>query len=284
VALTPLGDNKLIQVELDPQTRTATLTVKGPGSVKLERTADWYPLRLARELDRAILDLRQNQLDIGLWVLKSKGDVTAVLEMDALLEKNKDDWFVREVIAFLGRSFSRLDLSSRSMFAIIEKGSCFAGTLLELVFAADRSYMLDVEDGPQIALSSLNFGAYRMANGRSRLETHFCGEVPAFSPGKILSTEQARTLGLVTSTPDDIDWDDEVRIAIEERASLSPDALTGMEASLRFAGPETMLTRVFGRLTAWQNWIFQRPNAVGEQGALKVYGTGAKAKYDWERV
>jgi len=284
VALTPLGDNKLIQVELDPQTRTATLTVKGPGSVKLERTADWYPLRLARELDRAILDLRQNQLDIGLWVLKSKGDVTAVLEMDALLEKNKDDWFVREVIAFLGRSFSRLDLSSRSMFAIIEKGSCFAGTLLELVFAADRSYMLDVDDGPQIALSNLNFGTYRMVNGLSRLETHYCGELPELEKNKSIGTAEARDVGLVTATPDDIDWDDEVRIAIEERASLSPDALTGMEASLRFAGPETMLTRVFGRLTAWQNWIFNRPNAVGEQGALKVYGTGAKAKFNWERV
>ena len=284
VALTPLGDNRLIQVELDPQTRTATLTVKGPESVKLERSADWYPLRLARELDRAILDLRQNQLDIGLWVLKSRGDVKAVLEMDALLEKNRDDWFVREVIAFLGRSFSRLDLSSRSMFAIIEKGSCFAGTLLELVFAADRSYMLDVDDGPQIALSNLNFGTYRMVNGLSRLETHYCGELPELEKQKLLGTAQARDLGLVTATPDDIDWDDEVRIAIEERASLSPDALTGMEASLRFAGPETMLTRVFGRLTAWQNWIFQRPNAVGEQGALKVYGTGAKAKYDWERV
>jgi len=284
VKLTPLGENRLLEVQLDNETRTATLTVKGPGALKLERSADWYPLRLARELDRAILDLRQNQLEIGLWLLKSKGDLKAVLEMDALLEQSKDDWFVREVIAFLGRSFSRLDLSSRSIFAIIERGSCFAGTLLELAFAADRSYMLDVEDGPHIALSPLNSGTYSMVNGLSRLETHFCGEVPSLSPGKILSTEEARTLGLVTSTPDDIDWDDEVRIAIEERASLSPDALTGMEASLRFAGPETMLTRVFGRLTAWQNWIFQRPNAVGEQGALKVYGTGAKAKFNWERV
>jgi benzoyl-CoA-dihydrodiol lyase len=284
VALTPLGENKLIQVQLDPQTRTATLTVDGPGAIKLERTADWYPLRLARELDRAILDLRQNQLDIGLWVLKSRGDSKAVLEMDALLDKHKGDWFVREVIAFLGRSFSRLDLSSRSMFAIVEKGSCFAGTLLELVLAADRSYMLDVEDGPRIALSPLNSGTYRMVNGLSRLETHYCGELPELPIGIALDTEKARNLGLVTATPDDIDWEDEVRIAIEERASLSPDALTGMEASLRFAGPETMLTRVFGRLTAWQNWIFIRPNAVGEQGALKVYGTGAKAKFNWERV
>jgi benzoyl-CoA-dihydrodiol lyase len=284
VALTPLGDNKLIQVELDPQTRTATLTVNGPEAIKLERTADWYPLRLARELDRAILDLRQNQLDIGLWVLKSRGDPKSVLELDAVLEKHKGDWFVREVIAFLGRSFSRLDLSSRSMFAIIDKGSCFAGTLLELALAADRSYMLDVEDGPQIALSSLNSGTYRMVNGLSRLETHYCGELPELEKNKLLGTAEARDLGLVTATPDDIDWEDEVRIAIEERASLSPDALTGMEASLRFAGPETMLTRVFGRLTAWQNWIFNRPNAVGEQGALKVYGTGAKAKFNWERV
>jgi benzoyl-CoA-dihydrodiol lyase len=155
---------------------------------------------------------------------------------------------------------------------------------MELALAADRSYMLDIEDGPSIALSAMNFGAYPMANGRSRLETHFCGEMPSLEKGKPFSTDQARKLGLVTSTPDDIDWDDEVRIAIEERASLSPDALTGMEASLRFAGPETMLTRVFGRLTAWQNWIFNRPNAVGEQGALKVYGTGAKAKFNWERV
>jgi benzoyl-CoA-dihydrodiol lyase len=260
------------------------LTIQGPDAVKLERDADWYPLRLARELERAFLDLRQNHLDIGLWVLKSSGNPQAVLEMDALLEKNRSDWFVREVIGYLRRTLSRLDVSSRSIFAIIEKGSCFAGTLLELVLAADRSYMLEVEDGPQIALSSMNFGSYPMANGLSRLETHFCGEVPSLPQNELIATEKARELGLVTSTPDDIDWDDEVRIAIEERASLSPDALTGMEASLRFAGPETMLTRVFGRLTAWQNWIFNRPNAVGEQGALKVYGTGAKAKFNWERV
>jgi benzoyl-CoA-dihydrodiol lyase len=284
VQLAPLGSNQIVDVHIDSGMRTATLTVKGPGALKLDKSADWYPLRLARELDRAILDLRHNHLDIGLWVLKSSGDLKAVLEMDALLEKNRGDWFVREVLAYLGRTLSRLDVSSRSIFATIEKGSCFAGTLLELVLAADRSYMLEVDDGPQIALSSLNFGQYPMANGLSRVQTHYCGEVPDLPKGKLIGTGEARDLGLVTSTPDDIDWDDEVRIAIEERASLSPDALTGMEASLRFAGPETMLTRVFGRLTAWQNWIFQRPNAVGEQGALKVYGTGAKAKYDWERV
>ncbi|HEX2331711.1 MAG TPA: 2,3-epoxybenzoyl-CoA dihydrolase [Burkholderiales bacterium] len=284
VALTPLGENRIVQIEIQPENRTATLTVKGPEAVKLERNADWYPLRLARELDRAILDLRHNYLDIGLWVLKSQGSLKNVLELDSLLQQQKGDWFVRETIGYLRRTLSRLDVSSRSIFAIIEKGSCFAGTLMELALAADRSYMLDVDDGPQIALSEMNFGAYPMANGLSRLETHFCGEAPSLEKAKAFSTEEARKLGLVTFTPDDIDWDDEVRIAIEERASLSPDALTGMEASLRFAGPETMLTRVFGRLTAWQNWIFNRPNAVGEQGALKVYGTGAKAKFNWERV
>jgi benzoyl-CoA-dihydrodiol lyase len=284
VALTPLGPNRLIELDVDRSMRIATVTVKGPDVATMERSADWYPLRLARELDRAILDLRHNHLDIGLWVLKSKGDVKTVLELDAALQKNKGDWFVRETIGFLRRTLSRLDLSSRSIFATIEKGSCFAGTLMELVLAADRSYMLDVDEGPSVALSEMNFGAYPMANGLSRLQTHYCGELPELAQGKLFSTAEARDLGLVTSTPDDIDWDDEVRIAIEERASLSPDALTGMEASLRFAGPETMLTRVFGRLTAWQNWIFIRPNAVGEQGALKVYGTGAKAKFNWERV
>jgi benzoyl-CoA-dihydrodiol lyase len=258
--------------------------MKGPDAVKLERSADWYPLRLARELDRAALDLRHNHLDIGLWVFKTRGSIESVLQLDELLRKNQGDWFVREVIGYLRRVLSRLDVSSRSMFALIDQGSCFGGTLMELVLAADRSYMLDVKDGPRIALSPLNFGTYPMANGLSRIVTHYCGEVPDLPQNEVIDTAKARDLGLVTSTPDDIDWDDEVRIAIEERASISPDALTGMEASLRFAGPETMLTRVFGRLTAWQNWIFNRPNAVGEQGALKVYGTGAKAKFNWERV
>jgi len=284
VALTPLGDNRLLEVQIDAESRTATLTIKGPETVKMEKSADWYPLRLARELDRAILDLRQNHLAIGLWILKSRGEPQKVLELDSILASGASDWFVREVTGYLRRILSRLDVSSRSIFAIIDKGSCFAGTLMELALAADRSYMLDVDAGPQIALSDMNFGAYPMANGRSRLETHFCGEVPAVEKNQLFDTAKARDLGLVTSTPDDIDWEDEVRIAIEERASLSPDALTGMEASLRFAGPETMLTRVFGRLTAWQNWIFIRPNAVGEQGALKVYGTGAKAKFNWERI
>src|SRR5207302_1011245 len=209
--------------------RTAEITLKGPGQVVLERDADWYPLRLARELDRAILDLRHNQLDIGLWVLKTKGSPEQALALDALLEKHQNDWFVREVIGYLRRTLSRLDVSSR-------------------------------------------------------IDAHFCGDAPSLPQNEMLDAEKAGALGLVTSTPDDIDWEDGVRIAIEERASLSPDALTGMEACLRFAGPETMSTRVFGRLTAWQNWIFNRPNAVGEQGALKVYGTGSKAKFNWERV
>ena len=284
VALTPLGPNRLVDVFIDKEARTATVSVKGPDSVALERNADWYPLRLARELDRAILDLRHNHLDIGLWLLKTEGSVEKALALDGLLKENSSDWFVRETIGYLRRTFSRLDLSSRSIFALIEPGSCYAGTLLELGLAADRSYMLDAENGPQLALSPLNLGTYPMANGLSRLQAHFCGEVPAIPVDQALDARQASELGLITSAPDDIDWEDEVRLAIEERASLSPDALTGMEASLRFAGPETMLTRVFGRLTAWQNWIFIRPNAVGEQGALKVYGTGAKAKFNWERV
>ncbi len=288
VALTPLGENRILEVEIDAASRTATLTVKGPGEAKLERSADWYPLRLARELDRAILDLRHNQLEIGLWILKTVGDPGKVLDMDALLQKHAEDWFVRETLGYLRRTFSRLDVSSRSIFAIIEPGSCFAGTLMELALAADRSYMLDASggemSGPRIALSELNFGSYPMSNALSRVDTHYCGEAPSLEKGRLFTAEEASRLGLVTSTPDDIDWEDEIRIAIEERASLSPDALTGMEASLRFAGRETMATRVFGRLTAWQNWIFIRPNAVGEHGALKVYGTGAKAKFNWERV
>jgi len=284
VPLAPLGDNRLVEIEIDKARRIATMTVKGPEKIEIQKSADWYPLRLARELDRAILDLRTNHLDVGLWILKTKGDIAKVLEMDALLEKNKGDWFVRETIGLLRRTLSRLDVSSRSIFAVIEPGSCFAGTLLELAFAADRSYMLDVENGPNLALSVLNYGTYPMASGFPRLHAHYCGKVPRIDLNKPIDTEKAGELGLVTFAPDDIDWEEEVRIAIEERSSLSPDALTGMEASLRFSGPETMATRVFGRLTAWQNWIFQRPNAVGEQGALKVYGTGSKAKFNWERV
>jgi benzoyl-CoA-dihydrodiol lyase len=284
VPLTPLGENRIVDVKIDREARTATLTLKGPQGIRVEKSADWYPLRLARELDRAILELRHNHLDVGLWLLKTQGDLQKVLEMDALLDEHRRDWFVRETIGYLRRTLSRLDVSSRSMFAIVEPGSCFGGTLMELALAADRSYMLDAENGPKVALSNLNLGTYPMANGLSRLETRFGGEIPEVKTNAPLEAKRAAELGLVTSAPDDIDWEDEVRLAIEERASLSPDALTGMEASLRFAGPETMLTRVFGRLTAWQNWIFIRPNAVGEQGALKVYGSGAKPKFNWERV
>ncbi len=284
IKLDELGANRLVDVKVDKDARTATITVKGPESVKLERSADWYPLRLARELDRAILDLRHNHLDVGLWLLKTQGSVEKVLELDAVLDSSSSDWFVRETIGYLRRTLSRLDVSSRSMFAIIEPGSCFVGTLMEIALAADRSYMLDADNGPRIAVSELNMGAYPMANGLPRLQSRFSGEMPSISQKKMLTAREASELGLVTAAPDDIDWEDEVRLAVEERASLSPDALTGMEASLRFAGPETMQTRVFGRLTAWQNWIFIRPNAVGEQGALKVYGTGAKAKFNWERV
>ncbi len=284
VALTPLGENRIVHVQIDPSTSTAEITVRGPDSVQLERSADWYPLRLARELDRTILELRHNQLDIGLWILKTRGDAARVLELDALLERNAADWFVRETLGYLRRTLARLDVTSRSIFAVIEPGSCFAGTLMELALAADRSFMLDAGNGASIALSALNFGTYPMVSGEARLSARYCGEVPPLERGKPLDAKAAGKLGLVTATPDDIDWEDEVRIAIEERASLSPDALTGMEASLRFSGRENMLTRIFGRLSAWQNWIFIRPNAVGEQGALKVYGTGAKAKFNRERV
>jgi benzoyl-CoA-dihydrodiol lyase len=285
IALTPLVP-KLVELKVNKDERTAEIIVQGPskGDLAVKKSADWYPLQLARELDDAILNLRHNHLDVGLWLLKTKGDVQTALDMDAVLEKNSKDWFVRETIGYLRRTFARLDVSSRSMFAVVEPGSCFAGTLAELLFAADRSYMLDAENGPSIALSPLNFGTYPMVNGEHRLAAHYCGVVPELPAGKAIDTKSANALGLVTSAPDDIDWEEEVRIAIEERVALSPDALTGMEASLRFTGRENMLTRVFGRLSAWQNWIFIRPNAVGEKGALKVYGTGSKAQFNWERV
>lgn len=285
VALTPL-QKKLVELTVDNAARTAELTISGPTKeqIQIQRTAEWYPLQLARELDEAILNLRHNHLDIGLWILKTEGSIQETLALDSLLEKNATDWFVRETMGYLRRTFARLDVSSRSIFAVVEAGSCFAGTLAELLYAADRSYMLDAENGPSIALSPLNFGAYPMVNGESRLSAHYCGEVPEIPLNDILDTAKAKRLGMITAAPDDIDWEEEVRIAIEERVSLSPDALTGMEASLRFSGRENMLTRIFGRLSAWQNWIFVRPNAVGEQGALKVYGTGSKAKFNWERV
>jgi benzoyl-CoA-dihydrodiol lyase len=255
--------------------------------------ASWYPLELARELDDAILAMRTNELDIGVWVMKTQGDAKAVLAMDEVLLKHRDHWFVRETTGFLRRTLSRLDVSSRSLFALIEAGSAFAGTFLELALACDRSYHLALPNDPQraptIVVGDANFGLYPMATGESRLGRRFYNETPAMEAvrakaGQPLDADAALAVGLVTSAPDDIDWSDEVRIAVEERVAMSPDALTGMEANLRFNGRENMVTRIFGRLTAWQNWIFQRPNAVGEKGALKVYGKGDKAVFDWNRV
>ena len=289
-----------VTVDIDRSRRTATFTVKAPtqpveSSVAAIEAAGaaWYPLVLARELDDAILSMRTNELDIGLWLIKTQGDAAAVQAMDAVLLAHKDHWFVRETVGLLRRTFSRLDVSSRSLFALIEPGSCFVGTFLELALACDRSYMLalpdDADKAPKIGVEELNFGSYPMATGQSRLQRRFYDEQPALDAvrakaGQALDADAAFAVGLVTSNPDDIDWADETRIAIEERVAMSPDALTGMEANLRFNGPENMFTRVFGRLTAWQNWIFQRPNAVGEKGALKVYGKGDKAAFDWNRV
>ena len=312
-----------VDVEFDRAARTAAITIRGPQGVQPE-TMDaihaagdsWWPLAMARELDDAILMLRANESELGLLLLKTQGSIAPILQLDNILANSREDWLVRETVGLLRRTFARLDVSSRSMFAIIDQGSCFAGTLLELALAADRSYMLALpgaEDGaeneaqnaaengadnnaasaeeatPKIALSAVNFGIFPMVNGRSRLETRFCGELGKISKlqamlGRSLAAADAIELELVTLAPDDLDWEDEIRLAIEERASLSPDALTGMEASLRFPSAETTETKIFGRLSAWQNWIFVRPNATGEQGALKLFGKGSKAKFDRERV
>jgi benzoyl-CoA-dihydrodiol lyase len=289
-----------VNVAIDRARRNATITLKAPTDAQptdiagIEAAgAAWYPLQMARELDDAILHLRTNELDIGTWVLKTEGDASAVLANDALMLAHKDHWFVRETIGLLRRSFARLDVSSRSLFALIEAGSCFAGTLAELAFCADRAYMLalpdDADQAPKLYLSEFNFGLLPMVNDQSRLQRRFYEEAGPMEAargaiGQALDADAAFALGLVTAAPDDIDWADEVRLALEERAAMSPDALTGLEANLRFAQKENMATRVFGRLTAWQNWIFQRPNAVGEKGALKVYGKGDKAQFDFNRV
>jgi benzoyl-CoA-dihydrodiol lyase len=291
---------RYVTVEIDRAKRTATFTVKAPTGAQPTDVAGieaagaaWYPLAMARDLEDAILQMRTNELDIGTWLMKTEGDAAAVLAVDATLVAHKDHWFVRETIGLLRRTLSRLDVTSRSLFALIESGSCFAGTFLELALACDRTYMLALPDdaarAPKITVSDVNFGLYPMATGESRLQRQFYNEQAPLeavraAAGKPLDADAAFALGLVTSNPDDIDWADEVRIAIEERVAMSPDALTGMEANLRFNGPENMFTRVFGRLTAWQNWIFQRPNAVGDKGALKVYGKGDKAAFDWNRV
>lgn len=289
-----------VTVEIDRARRTATFTVKGPqGALPQDIAAieaagaGWYPLALAREMEDAILSMRTNELDIGTWLIKTEGDAAAVLAMDATLLKHKDHWLVRETLGYLRRTFSRFDVCSRSLFALIEPGSCFAGTFLELALACDRSYQLALPDdearAPKVVVGETNFGLYPMVTGQSRLGRRFYDEQPALDAvramaGTPLDADAAFALGLVTSNPDDIDWADETRLAIEERVSMSPDALTGMEANLRFNGPENMFTRIFGRLTAWQNWIFQRPNAVGDKGALKVYGKGERAAFDFNRV
>jgi benzoyl-CoA-dihydrodiol lyase len=308
VALTPLERTiepdalryRHVSATIDRAQRTATFSVKGPAGPQPQTIAEieaaganWYPLALARELEDAILSLRTNELDIGVWLIRTEGDSAAALAMDATIQAHRDNWFVRETIGYLRRTLSRLDVTSRSLFALVEEGSCFAGSLFELALACDRIYQLALPDdssrAPRIALSAANFGDYPMASGQARLGRRFYEERPALEAAKAtigaaLDAAEAQKLGLVTSAPDDIDWADEIRLAVEERVSLSPDALTAMEANLRFDGPETMATRVFGRLSAWQNWIFQRPNAVGEKGALKVYGKGERAAFDWSRV
>jgi len=287
-----------LDVVFDRAARNATFILRAPSTPgpkhpeAIVAAGDrWWPLAAARELDDAMLLLRTNEVELGTWVLRTEGDPATVLAIDAVLATHAGHWLVRETIGLWRRTLSRLDVSSRSVFALIDRGSCFAGTLFELALAADRSYMLALSDdkgpeaAPAIALSPMNGCAYPMAHGRTRLANRFCVETLTPDPmGRLLSAQEARNAGLVTATPDDIDWDDEIRLALEERASLSPDALTGMEASLRFTGGETMETRIFGRLAAWQNWVFQRPNAVGESGALKVFGSGSRAKFDWERV
>jgi benzoyl-CoA-dihydrodiol lyase len=289
-----------VSVEIDRAKRTATFTVKAPTApVAADQAgieaagANWYPLAMTRELDDAILHMRTNELDIGTWLLKTQGDAAAVLASDAAVLSNQDHWFARETLGMMRRTFARIDVSSRSLFALIEPGSCFAGSLAELAFAADRAYMLvlpdDADKAPKLTLGEMNFGHLPMVNDQSRLQRRFYEEAAPMEAargavGKALDGDAALALGLVTAAPDDIDWDDELRLAIEERAAMSPDALTGLEANLRFAQKENMLTRIFGRLTAWQNWIFQRPNAVGEKGALKVYGKGEKVQFDLNRV
>ena len=307
VTLTPLERTidsgglhyRYVDVEFNRAARTATVTVRGPapGSEPsltpiLTAGAGWWPLQMARELDDAILSLRTNELDLGLWLFKATGDPEAVVAMDRFILDHQNHWFVREVLGMMRRTFARLDVSSRSMFTFITPGSCFAGTLLELAFASDRVYMLQTDEGepaPSLMLSPMNFGALPMVNDLSRLAARFHHDRAPIDAlraltGVALQPLDAMRLGLVTDAPDALDWDDEMRQAIESRVALSPDALTGMEANLRFGLPENQATRVFGRLSAWQNWIFIRPNATGQNGALKVYGSGAQPKFDWERV
>ena len=291
-----------VSVEFQRGARLATITLRGPDApppasadAMVEQGAAFWPLRIARELDDAILDIRANEFDVAAILFKSSGDPAQVLAYDRFLDANKEHWLAREIRNLWKRTLKRVDLTSRSLVALIEPGSCFAGTLAELVFASDRSYMLigklagDNKPPATLALADVNFGAFPMCNGLSRLASRFLAD-PAdvdkakAEAGKMLDAEAAQDLGLVTFALDDIDWEDEIRVFLEERASFSPDGLTGLEANLRFGGPETMESKIFARLTAWQNWIFQRPNAVGEEGALKRYGTGQKPTFDTRRV
>jgi len=310
IKLTPLArdftddgvDYGALSVVFDRDARIATITVRGPTAPPLQSVqgiaalgAAFWPLQLARELDDAILNIRLNELDIAAIVFKSSGDVAEVMAYEKLLDANPDHWLVREIRSLWKRVLKRVDLTSRSLVTLIEPGSCFAGTLAELAFASDRSYMLlgqregDNKPPAAIVLSAANFSPYPMANGLTRLASRFLADPAAIEAAKSecdrsLDAETAQKLGLITFALDDIDWDDEVRVFLEERASFSPDSLTGMEANLRFAGPETMESKIFARLTAWQNWIFQRPNAIGEEGALKRYGTGQQPVFDTRRV
>jgi benzoyl-CoA-dihydrodiol lyase len=287
-----------VDVRFDREARRAVLTVSAPVAAQprdrrgIETAGDrWWPLAVARELDDAILMLRTNEPELGLWVLRTAGDAQAVLAADAGLADNLDFWLARETLGLLRRTLARLEVTSRSLYAVIDRGSCFAGLLFELALASDRSYMLAASDGdgPRVALGPLNFGLLPTVAGGSRLEHRLDGAPQAMAAlsafqGTQLDANLAVEHGLVTLTPDELDWDDEIRLALEERASLSPDALTGLEASLRFAGPETIDSKIFARLSAWQNWVFNRPNATGEQGALKLFGSGSKPRFDWERI
>jgi benzoyl-CoA-dihydrodiol lyase len=288
-----------VDVKWNRDARTAIISISAPDSVTADTVekalaagAEWWPLKMARELEDAILSLRSNELDLGLWIFKTAGNSETVLAIDEFVLNHQEDWFVREVLGMMRRTFARIEVTSRSIYAIVEPGSCFAGTLLELALAADRIYMLDTQERERVAtmtLSRMNFGALPMVNHLGRLAARFYGDEAQIESlrdqiGKKLSAREALDAGLVTAAPDDLDWEDEIRQAIESRAAQSPDALTGLEANLRMGPVESLETRIFGRLSAWQNWIFIRPNAIGASGALKVYGTGAAVKFDWERV
>jgi benzoyl-CoA-dihydrodiol lyase len=294
IKLNPLQDYKYVKLSLNRDQRYADLTIHGPEGAQpttieeIQKLGDAYwPLQAYRELDDALLNLRVNEPEIGLICLRTQGSIESVLSVDQTLSANRDNWLVREIVLYMARVLRRLDLTAKSFFAIVEPGSCFAGNLLELLLASDRSYML-MDSDASLAVSEANNGALPMSNGLTRLQSRFLAEPEKlddiFSEKQSFDTEEAEALGLITFAPDDLDWEDEIRVAIEERTSLSPDALTGMEASLRFAGPETMDTKIYGRLTAWQNWIFQRPNAVGPEGALTNYGKPTQAHFDFKRT